>query len=80
MARKAQNRITGEEQESVPTIVVIPPHCPSCLSTNRSNLEATVRHSISGEINGIAYSTVVWSRTHCLDCGQCYTVKTFTNE
>jgi hypothetical protein len=75
--RKAVNKNTGETQTKVQTVVVIPPACPSCGSTRRGKMEATTRLEVSGEHGGVEYNCVIWRRTHCLDCGQNYIVKSY---
>lgn len=77
MSRKAINKLTGEEQDEVATVVVIPPTCPVCGSTKRGPFGNTQTMNTCGEIQGVFYTSVKWSRTTCLDCGQRYVVKTF---
>ncbi len=57
MSRKARNAITGEEQEEVPTVVILPVVCPNkeCGSSNRSTASYTHVDS-GGEIDGQAYT------------------------
>lgn len=80
MSRKAINKLTGEPQDEVPTVVVMPVVCPNaeCGSSNRDAASYTSLDS-SGEINGQPYTRVVWYYATCLDCGQRYRVKTFHN-
>lgn len=80
MSRKARNAITGQEQEEVPTVVVMPVVCPNkeCGSSNRSTASYTHIDS-SGQIEGQAYTRVVWYYATCLDCGQRYRVKSYHN-
>lgn len=80
MSRRAINKLTGEPQDEVPTVVVLPIVCPNseCGSSNRK-AEAYKHMDTHVEINGQSYTRVIWYYATCLDCGQRYRVKTYHN-
>ncbi len=80
MSRHSRNRITGQPQQEIETVIMIPAACPACASVRRGKFEDTSRLESSGITDaGQPYSCVVWRRTYCLDCGQRYVCKSFEN-
>jgi transcription elongation factor Elf1 len=79
MPRPAKNAITGEIQESVPTVIQRPIACPSCGSDSRTQLEAYESIDAEGEYQGFKFTRVVKARTTCKNCGNRYRVKTYSN-
>lgn len=80
MARNAINKLTGEAQQEVPTVVVLPAICPAagCGSSNRK-AESYTHMDHAGEIDGQPYTRIIWYYATCLDCGQRYRVRTYQN-
>ena len=64
-----------KEQIAEVTIEEIPPHCPSCMSTDREKKNGTLVRNISGvSRDGRPFNRVKWTYCKCRACGQGYKV------
>lgn len=65
----------AKERIAEVTIEEIPPHCPSCMSTDREKKNGTLVRNISGvSRDGRPFNRVKWTYCKCRACGQGYKV------
>jgi hypothetical protein len=82
-AKKASRpgRPAGSPNIEYKRAAATPPHCPTCLSTDREPYGRILTTIKCGGISpdGWPYTHVVKRATQCRACGQYYTVSTYEN-
>jgi len=62
-----------EQKQAIECVSCVPPSCPACGCTDRTEKECVVKKDINGTTrDGHAYSVVQWNYTNCRGCGQRY--------
>ena len=67
----SRGRPKGSTTKKRDIVLVIPPSCKQCGSTDREPYAPNpIVRNDEGEINGFKYNRVTWKRTNCKKCGQ----------
>ena len=80
--RKKATSKAADTKDPKPEVRVLPPHCPSCGSTERTQKECMRRRKITGKLptSGFEYNVVVWSDTSCKKCLQKYRIVEYSKD
>ncbi|MEM1063129.1 MAG: hypothetical protein AAF532_03555 [Planctomycetota bacterium] len=68
-AAKKRGRPKGAKTNPPDEMLVMPPACPECGSTEHNGYFNVRTHDLGGERGGRKYARVRWRDTHCAECG-----------
>ncbi len=75
--KRKPGRPPGAKNFQRETVCVLPPHCPTCRSTDAESIKIVITHSIDGVIEEHHYTHVVYRNVKCQECGQQYRTRSY---